>query len=254
MSEGIQIRGVTHRIHGAQILQPIDLSVPAGKMTALIGPNGAGKSTLVRLIARIDPLQNGDIHVGGLDVAATPSARLALELAFMGQHSGLVSRLRVRELVAFGRWPHCQGRPGPADHAAVGQALTDFDLMPLADRFMDELSGGQAQRAHLAMTVAQQTPWVLLDEPLNNLDLAHARALMVHLARLRDQGRSVLVVLHDLNFASGWADHVVSMKAGQVVAQGTPAEVLTEPRLSALYDTPITVGSYQDRPLILHHM
>ncbi len=254
MSEGIQIRGVTHRIHGTEILHPIDLSLPAGKVTALIGPNGAGKSTLVRLIARIDPLQAGDVHVNGLDIADVPTARLALALAFMGQHSGLASRLRVRELVEFGRWPHCHGRPGPADRAAVARALADFDLTPLAERFMDELSGGQAQRAHLAMTVVQETPWVLLDEPLNNLDLAYARALMAHLARLRDAGRSVLVVLHDLNFASGWADHVVAMKEGRVVAEGSPAEVLTEPRLSALYNTPITVGSYQGRPLILHHL
>ncbi|RWR12336.1 iron ABC transporter ATP-binding protein [Paenirhodobacter populi] len=253
-SGGIDVRGVTHRIHGTTILQPIDLSLPSGKVTALIGPNGAGKSTLIRLIARIDPLQTGEVTVNGLDVRQTPSARLALEMAFMGQHSGLVSRLRVRELVAFGRWPHCHGRPGPKDRAAVEKALADFDLLPLADRFMDELSGGQAQRAHLAMTVVQETPWLLLDEPLNNLDLAHARALMAHLARLRDEGRSVLIVLHDLNFASGWADHVVAMKDGRILAEGAPAEVLTEPRLSELYDTPITVGSYQGRPLILHHL
>lgn len=250
----IEVSGLNHHIRDAQILHDINVTIPSGQVTALIGPNGAGKSTLIRLIARMEPVQQGTITVGGMNIRDAASGRLALELAFLGQHTGLASRLRVRELVEFGRWPHCHGRPGPADRAAVGRALADFGLMPFADRFMDELSGGQAQRAHLAMTVAQETPWLLLDEPLNNLDLAHARFLMEHLARLRSEGRSVLVVLHDLNFASGWADHVVAMKDGRLLAAGTPGEVLTPARLSALYDTDIAVGEYRGRPLVLHHL
>lgn len=251
---GIDVSGVMHRIGRTVILPETGLRIPAGKVTALIGPNGAGKSTLARLIARIAPLQAGTITVNGLDIATCADRRLALELAFLGQSTALASRLRVRELVAFGRWPHCQGRPKAADRAAVETALRDFELTELAERFMDELSGGQAQRAHLAMTVAQDTPWLVLDEPLNNLDLAHARALMAHLRRLRDHGRSVLVVLHDLNFASGWADHVIAMKQGRVTAQGTPGEVLTAEGLSALYDTDIAVVQHGGRPLVLHHL
>lgn len=251
---GIEISGLRHAIRGTEILAPATLTIPAGRITALIGPNGAGKSTLSRLIARIEPPPAGTVAVNGLDVATTRTGRLARELAFLGQHTTLASRLRVRELVAFGRWPHCHGRPGPEDHAAVARALDDFDLAPLAGRFLDTLSGGQAQRAHLAMAVAQRTPWLILDEPLNNLDLAHARALMAHLARLRDAGGSILVVLHDLNFAAAWADNVVAMKAGRVVAEGPPEAVLTEDRLSALYDTEIRVGTHGGRPLVLHHL
>ncbi|SOC11633.1 iron ABC transporter ATP-binding protein [Rhodobacter maris] len=250
----IEITGLSHAVQRTEILAPTTLTLPGGKITALIGPNGAGKSTLSRLIARIEPPPEGTVLVNGLDVAQTPGARLARELAFMGQHTGLASRLRVRELVAFGRWPHCAGRPGPADSAAIARALHDFELEPLAGRFLDTLSGGQAQRAHLAMAAAQQTPWLILDEPLNNLDLAHARALMAHLARLREAGGSVLIVLHDLNFAAGWADHVVAMKAGAVVAEGPPAEVLTAPGLSALYETEIAVTEHCGRPLVLHHL
>lgn len=250
----IEISGLSQSVHGVQILAPTTLTLPGGKITALIGPNGAGKSTLARAIARITPPDPGQVRVNGLDVATTPGRRLARELAFLGQHTGLASRLRVRELVNFGRWPHCHGRPGPADRAAVERALGDFDLLPLAGRFLDTLSGGQAQRAHLAMAAAQETPWLILDEPLNNLDLAHSRALMAHLARLRDAGRSVLIVLHDLNFAAGWADHVVAMKGGQVVAEGAPATVLTAPQLSGLYDTEIAVGEHAGRPLVLHHL
>ena len=250
----IEISGLSHAIRGTQILAPTTLTLPAGQITALIGPNGAGKSTLSRLIARIETPPPGAVRVNGLDMATTHGGRLARELAFMGQHTGLASRLRVAELVAFGRWPHCHGRPGAADRAAVAQALRDFDLEPLAGRFLDTLSGGQAQRAHLAMAAAQQTPWLILDEPLNNLDLAHARALMAYLARLRDGGRSVLIVLHDLNFAAGWADHVVAMKGGAVVAEGTPQDVLTAPALSALYETEIAVATHGGRPLVLHHL
>lgn len=250
----IEVSDLSFAVGGVQILAPTTLTLPAGQITALIGPNGAGKSTLSRLIARIETPPPGTVRVNGLDVAATPGGRLARELAFLGQHTGLASRLRVRELVAFGRWPHCHGRPGPADQAAITRALRDFELEPLAHRFLDTLSGGQAQRAHLAMAAAQETPWLILDEPLNNLDLAHARALMAHLARLRDAGGSVLIVLHDLNFAAAWADHVVAMKAGAVVAAGPPAQVLTGPHLSALYETEIAVSTQGGRPLVLHHL
>lgn len=250
----IEISDVSCRLQGTDILAPATLTIPAGKITAMIGPNGAGKSTLLRLIGRIEPLQTGRVAIDGLDLADTSSDRLARQMAFLGQTTMLASRLRVRELVAFGRWPHCHGRPTATDHDAVARSLADFALDDLQHRFMDELSGGQAQRAHLAMTAAQDTPWLLLDEPMNNLDLAHARTLMTYLAALRDKGGSVVIVIHDLNFASGWADHIVAMKDGKIFAQGTPSEVLTSEVLSTLYDTEIAVGEYQGRPLVLHHM
>lgn len=253
-ASGIEITGVGHSIGPARILQDISLTLPTGKVTALIGPNGAGKSTLLRLMARIDPLREGQITISGLDLASTPTARLALEMAFLGQHMTAASRLRLHELVSFGRWPHCKGRPGAGDRQAVSRAIADFDLTGLSGRFMDELSGGQAQRAHLAMTFAQETPWVLLDEPLNNLDIAHARGLMAHLAAARDRGRSVVVVLHDLNHAAAWADHIVAMKNGRVVASGPPREVITAPALSDLYETEVDVTEHQGRPLVLHHL
>jgi iron complex transport system ATP-binding protein len=250
----IQIEGVAHRIGRAEILKGIDLSLPKGKITALIGPNGAGKSTLLSLIGRLMPLQTGRITVDGADVAHTPTRDLARRMAILSQSNQIGSRLRVAELVGFGRWPHHQGRPGPQDAALVAAALHDMDLLPLAGRFLDELSGGQRQRAFMAMTLAQGGDWLLLDEPLAALDMAHARLLMQKLAMLRSMGRSIVVVLHEINHAAAWADHVVMMKAGCIMAEGAPGEVFTETTLGALYDMALRVIEVESRPMVLSHL
>lgn len=250
----IELEGVHHSIGRSAILRDISLTLPHGKMTALIGPNGAGKSTLLSLVARLQPLQQGQIRVEGLDITRTPSRRLSQTMAILPQNASVSSRLRLRELVAFGRWPHHQGRPGPEDAAHVAAAIRSMGLCHLSDRFLDELSGGQRQRAHLAMALAQTTDWLLLDEPLAALDMAHARGLMEELARLRDLGKSVVMVLHEVNHAAAWADHVVALKEGRVVAEGHPDAVFTEPVLGALYDMRMRVESFEGRPLVLYHL
>jgi len=136
----------------------------------------------------------------------------------------------------------------------VAAALQSLALDDLSDRFLDELSGGQRQRAHLAMALAQDTDWLLLDEPLAALDMAHARSLMQTLARLRDQGKSIVLVVHEVNYAAAWADYVVALKAGRVVANGPPDEVFTEDVLSSIYDTRLRVTRQDGRPLVLHHL
>lgn len=250
----IDIQNVSYKIGNAQILSDISAQIPKGKLTALIGPNGAGKSTLLRLIGRLEPLQSGTVIIDGQDLRQTPTEELALKMAVMGQQTQIASRLRLRELVRFGRWPHHRGRPTSEDHQEVETALSAFDLQSLATRFLDEVSGGQAQRAHLAMTFAQSTDWLLLDEPLNNLDMAHSRALMARLAELvRSTGKSVVTVVHEVNYAAAWADHIIALKDGRIEAQGAAEDVLTERQLSSLYDTPVCICSHNGRPLVLHH-
>ena len=250
----IELSDVTYRIGEADILHELSTQLPAGKLTALIGPNGAGKSSLIRLIGRLEPLSSGRIVIDGLDIDSTSSKQLALKMAILGQQTVIASRLRLEELVGFGRWPHHQGRPGPGDREIVEASLASFDLSDLSERFLNEVSGGQAQRALLAMTFAQEADWLLLDEPLNNLDMAHARKLMSHLADVvQEQGKSVVVVVHEVNYAAAWAHHIVAMKNGRLFAEGSPHDVLTTGTLSELYDTTVDVGEHRGRPLVLHH-
>ncbi|WP_439957623.1 ATP-binding cassette domain-containing protein [Paracoccus albicereus] len=203
----IRITDLSHNLGTSRVLHGIDLTIPKGQITALIGPNGAGKSTLLSLIARLDTPLSGRIDVDELQVGACPTDVLARRLAILPQTPEIAPRLSVAELVGFGRYPHHKGRPTPEDRARVSDAIALLSLDGLAHRSLDTLSGGQRQRALLAMTVAQDTDYLLLDEPLNNLDIAASRSLMTLLRRLcEDFGRTVVVVLHDINYASRYAD------------------------------------------------
>lgn len=254
----ISIRNVNHKIGKSNILHDINVDIPATGITAIIGPNGAGKSTLLGLIARLTPLQSGHIKIDNANITATPTDEMALKLAIVAQKNTVASRLSVRDLVGFGRWPHHKGRMTSADHIAVDTALAAFGLTDLCARFLDELSGGQQQRAFVAMGFAQGTDWLLLDEPLNNLDMFHARTLMHrihHMSRPNQTPpRKVLLVAHEINYVAAWADHVVALKSGRVAFCGTPNDILTSPILSDLYDMEIAVTSHAGRPLILHHV
>ncbi|GLS32884.1 iron complex transport system ATP-binding protein [Mesorhizobium albiziae] len=251
----IEIEQVSLRYRDAKILQDVNLTLPKGGLTALIGPNGAGKSSLLSLIARLQPLQSGRIRVDGLPVDTTPSRQLARTLAILRQDAGVASRLRVRELVGFGRFPHNGGRIDDADRALIDKALRQFELEEFADRFLDTLSGGQRQRALVAMTFCQGTGYMLLDEPLNNLDMFFARQLMRHLrAAVEQQNRTVIVVLHDVNHAAVYADRIVAMKAGRIVADGAPADVLRPDVLADVFGYAIEVTEVAGKPFVLHHL
>ncbi len=251
----IAASGVSADRAGRRVVENVDLAIPAGGVTALIGPNGAGKSTLLSLAAGLLPVSAGTITIDGHDVARTSVRALARCRAVMPQEAHIASRLAVAEMVGLGRFPHHRGRPRPADHAAVAEALSLFELEGLADRFVDTLSGGQRQRARVAMAYAQGTDYLLLDEPLNNLDIVHARALMRTLRRIADEGgRTILVVVHDLNHAAAHADRIVAMRDGRIVAHGTPDEVITTGVLSAIYGEAIPVTTVEGRRVSLHHV
>lgn len=251
----IVIENVSLSHRDTPILSDIDLALPRGGITALVGPNGAGKSSLFSLIARLQPLQKGRITVDDMPVDTTSSRTLAQRLAILRQDGAVSSRLTVREIVGFGRFPHHQGRPAPEDLALVDAALRQFDLQSLADRFIDTLSGGQRQRAMVAMTFCQGTDYLLLDEPLNNLDMFHARQLMRSLRAIADERRrTAIIVLHDINHAASYADRIIAMRNGRVIADGTPQAVLTKNNLEAIFGYRMEVEYVNGKPLVLHHL
>lgn len=250
----ITVRSLTKQYDDAAVVDDVTLDLATAGVTALIGPNGAGKSTLLSVVARLLRPERGAAHVDELDVHRAGSRELATRLAVLRQEHDLAARLTVRDLVSFGRFPHSRGRPTAEDVAVVDDVLTRLDLAGLAHRFLDQLSGGQRQRAFIAMTLAQQTEYLLLDEPLNNLDLTHAVAIMRMLRTAADTlGTRVVVVLHDINFASRWSDEIVAMAGGRVVAQGPPAEVVTPEVLRGLYGVDVHVETVRGHRVAVHY-
>ncbi|MEN8625815.1 iron ABC transporter ATP-binding protein [Psychrobacter proteolyticus] len=252
----IKLNNISHHIGKQQILHDITLSLPTAQVIALIGPNGAGKSTLFSVMARLQPLQSGQVSFAvdneERDIVSCQARTLAKTVAMLGQDNHVQGRLRVHELLMFGRYPYHQGQPTADDQQKVREILERFELEPLAERFLSTLSGGQRQRVLIAMIVCQDTPYLLLDEPLNNLDMYHAGRLMRELRQLsHNQQKTVVIVLHDINQAAQFADTVVTMKAGEVTAVGRPADVITKETMKDLYNVDVTVLSHQGRPVIV---
>ena len=238
--------------HGAVVaLDHVTLEIRRG-FTAIIGPNGAGKSTLLAAVGRLVGTDGGTITVGGLDVVTTRSRDLARRLAILRQDNHLAIRLSVEDLDGYGRFPHGGSGRTPDDRAHIERALDLLDLQPVRRRFLDELSGGQRQRAFVAMALAQNTDFLLLDEPLNNLDPRHAVSLMKLLRRLvAEREMTVVVVMHDINVAAQFADDVVAMRDGRVLHHGPVAEVVTAENLESLYETPAEVLEVGGRRVVL---
>ncbi|MDD0823023.1 ATP-binding cassette domain-containing protein [Mannheimia sp. AT1] len=251
----ITVKDLQYKIDNTTILKNINLTIPNGGITALVGANGAGKSTLLSLIARLKEIQQGEIHLNDYNIAHTPSRTIAQELAILTQDNVIHSRITVRDLLMFGRYPHHQGKITLKDENIVDEALEFFDLDHFAQRFLSELSGGQRQRALIAMTFCQQTGHVLLDEPLNNLDMFHARELMRLLRKLTDErALTTIMVVHDINMAAAYADTIVAMKNGEIQMIGSPKEIITTENLKSVFNLDAEVLNCQGKPLVIHHI
>jgi iron complex transport system ATP-binding protein len=222
----------------ALIINGLNVAIPGGKVTALVGPNGCGKSTLLRGLARLLAPRSGAAYLDGKAIHQMQTRELARQLGILPQSPVAPEGLTVRELVAQGRYPHQSWfqQWAAADEAAVVKALELTGMAELAERPVDALSGGQRQRAWIAMTLAQETAVILLDEPTTYLDLAHQIEVLQLLERLnREEGRTIVMVVHDLNHATRHAHHLIALKAGAVVAAGAPAEVVTPELLRTVF-------------------
>lgn len=250
----INISEVSKRYADTIVVDGVSLTIPAGGITAIIGPNGAGKSSLLSMVSRLLPMSAGTVTVDGLDVTTSDSKALARRLSILRQDNHLPMRLTVRDLISFGRYPHSGGRLTVEDKEHIERAIGYLNLEALAERFLDELSGGQRQRAFVAMVLCQDTDYVLLDEPLNSLDMRHAVDMMKLLRRAADElNKTVVLVLHDINFASCYADRILAMRAGKVAYYGTPEELIRPEILSDLYQMPIAVHEIGERRICTYY-
>lgn len=238
----IEIKGLTKFFGKKPVVEDVSIQIQPGMITSFIGPNGAGKSTLLSMVSRLLDSDTGEVLLDNSDVKKMKSDAFAKRVAILKQANHLNVKLTVRELVAFGRYPYSKGRLNADDEKHVDQALEYMNLTDMQDKYLDELSGGQKQRAFISMVIAQDTDYILLDEPLNNLDMKHSVQIMKILRKLVDElGKTVVIVLHDINFASVYSDRIVALKQGRLVKDGPTHEIINSESLRDVYDMHIPV-------------
>lgn len=238
----IQVRELTKMYGKKQVVENVSVNIQRGRITSFIGPNGAGKSTLLSMVSRLLDADTGEVLIDSTNTKKMKSNEFSKRVSILKQSNYMNVRLTIRELVSFGRFPYSKGRLNEEDEKMVDQAIDYMDLKEMEGSYLDELSGGQRQRAFIAMVIAQDTDYVLLDEPLNNLDMKHSVQIMKILRRLVDDlGKTVVIVLHDINFASVYSDRIVALKNGRVVKDGTTEEIIQSASLKEIYDMDIPI-------------
>ncbi|WP_049437504.1 ABC transporter ATP-binding protein [Staphylococcus hominis] len=250
----IQIRNLDKKIQSKSILKDINVDIQKGKLTSLIGPNGAGKSTLLSAVSRLFEYQNGTINIENKLIDDYKSDELAKKLSILKQTNHTDMNITVEQLVNFGRFPYSKGRMKKEDHEKVTYAIDLLHLREIKDRNIKTLSGGQRQRAYIAMTIAQDTEYILLDEPLNNLDMKHSVQIMQTLRTLcRDLNKTIVIVLHDINFASCYSDYIVALKKGEIVKSGPKDSVIETNVLRDLYEMNVRVEEIRGQRICLYY-
>ena len=249
----VDIKNVFKSYNKKPVIEDVSLTIPKGKITSFIGPNGAGKSTLISMISRLIAKDAGLITIDGEDITEQNDRELARKISILKQSNTMNVKLTVRELISFGRFPYSQGRLTKMDWEKVDEAIDYMELNDIQHKYLDELSGGQRQRAFIAMVLAQDTEYILLDEPLNNLDMRHSVQIMKTLRRFVDElGKTVIIVIHDINFASCYSDEIVALKDGKIVKQGPTCDVIDKCVLKEIYDMDIEIKEIEDQRICVY--
>ncbi|KZR59738.1 iron ABC transporter ATP-binding protein [Pseudobacillus badius] len=249
----VEVKHVSKRYGNKAVIDQVSVSIPKGKITSFIGPNGAGKSTLLSMISRLIAKDDGEILIDGEHVNQAKSKELAKKVAILKQSNHLNLRLTIRELVSFGRFPYSQGKLSREDWKHVDEAIRYIELGDIQNKYIDQLSGGQRQRAFIAMVIAQDTEYVLLDEPLNNLDMKHSVQIMKVLRRLVNElGKTVVIVIHDINFASCYSDYIVALKDGKVAKEGTVDEMMECQVLKEIYEIDMKIETVNNEKICVY--
>lgn len=248
------VKELLKKYNGKTVVDGVSFELPKGKVISLIGPNGAGKSTVMGMISRLIAQDDGSVDFEGKDISKWKSRDLARRLAILTQSNHVQMKLTVQELVAFGRFPYSGNRITAEDEEIIEKAIAYMELEEFEDRFIDELSGGQRQRAYIAMVIAQDTEYVLLDEPTNNLDIYHATNMMKIVRRLCDElGKTVILVLHEINYAAFYSDYICAFVDGKISKFGTVEEVMTKENLSEIYRVDFEILEIEGKPLSIYY-
>lgn len=237
-----------------KVLEDITLDIPQDKLISIIGPNGAGKSTLLGVISRLNKWDGGHIHLQGKHINNWDRNELSKTLSVLKQSNSSNVRLTIYDLVSFGRYPYSQGRLTAKDKEIIHESIKYSGLTDIKHKFLDELSGGQRQRAYIAMILSQDTKHILLDEPLNNLDMKHILEVMTLLKNLvKDHNKSIIIVIHDINIASSYSDYIVAMKNGKVIEKGNPNKIISKKVLSKIYDIDFGIETINNKKICLYY-
>ena len=248
------VKDLIKKYDGKTVVDSVSFQLPEKSVISMIGPNGAGKSTVLNILSRLIARDSGVVDFQGTDITKWKSRELSKRLAILTQQNNIQMKLTVRELVAFGRFPYSGSRITPEDDAVIDRAISYMELDDFRDRFIDELSGGQRQRAYIAMVIAQDTEYILLDEPTNNLDIYHATNMMKIVRRLCDElGKTVILVLHEINYAAFYSDYSCAFAEGRIVKFGTVKEVMTRENLSRIYGVDFEIMEVSGKPLSIYY-
>ncbi|MDO6501017.1 ABC transporter ATP-binding protein [Photobacterium sanguinicancri] len=240
---------VSFSVSGKTILHPTSLTFESAKVTTLLGHNGCGKSTLIKMLSRQQQPTTGAVTIHNTSIDDFSHRDFALKVAYLPQHPPLTDGVTVRELVAFGRfpWKGALGRYSQDDHAIIDQAIERVGLNDFATRYVSTLSGGERQRAWVAMLLAQRSECILLDEPTSALDVAHQYELLALIRELNQNlGLTVIMVLHDINMAARFSDHLIAMHTGHIQAQGSPEHMMKEDVLASIYGVPLSLFTHPE--------
>ena len=249
----IEIRSITKSYGSKKVVDNVSVTIPTGKITSFIGPNGAGKSTVLSIMSRLLNADSGEIYLNGELLNRKKSSDIAKQLAILKQTNNINLRLTIEDLVSFGRFPYSKGNLTQTDRTFIDNAIAYMDLDDIRHQYIDNLSGGQRQRAYIAMTLAQDTDYILLDEPLNNLDMKHSVQIMQVLRKLATElNKTVVIVIHDINFASCYSDYIIAMKNGKLVHQGEINHIMQSTVLQDIYDMTIPIQDIDDHKIAVY--
>lgn len=233
----IQIENLIKKYSNKTVVDKVSVNIEKGKITSFIGPNGAGKSTVLSIIARLMKKDNGEVLIDGKSLEEWSNKELSKKIAILKQSNNISLKLTIRELVSFGRYPHSEGLLTKEDEKYIDEAIEYMKLRDIEKKYLDELSGGQRQRAYIAMVIAQNTEYIFLDEPLNNLDMKHSVEMMKVLRNLCDElGKTIVLVMHDINYTSCYSDYIVALKNGKIAKYGKTEDIIDKEVLESIYE------------------